>query len=135
MTLAQSFAAYLQDTLHLGEIGVDIFIGNAPSSDKAKDAVYWFLTSGGDKEVKLVTGASIKNYRLDLFYRSRDHKAVQEAMHALEETLNCADCIQLAGFEVMQAEAITFPIDNDLDDEDRKVGSLQVNIRTYKECQ
>ena len=133
MNIAESFANYLASTLDL-TLGTDLFIGNAPSSNKAVDSVWWLSASGGDKENTLPTGGSMKSYRLDISYRNRDYKAVYNALHSLEEQLNCADCVQLNGFEVIRIEATNFPIDNDLDNEDRKIGLLQANVRVYKDC-
>lgn len=133
MNLVEVFANYLQDTLGLGTIGEDLLLSNAPSSNRKKDRLWWLVASGGEKETTMVTGGSMKNYRIDIFHRDLDYKAVYNAMQALEIELNCSDCVQLEGYEVIRLEAVNLPIDNDIDDERRKVGLLQVNIRVYKE--
>jgi len=133
MNLVESFATYLT-TVTGTTLGQTLFIGQAPSSDKVADSIYWVVENGGGILSKNATGESMKNYQIDVFYRSRDYEAVKDAMYTLEETLNCDGCTQLSGYDTIELEAMTFPIDNDIDSEDRKIGLLQANITTYKEC-
>lgn len=133
MNLVESFATYLA-TLTSSVLGQTLFIGEAPSSNKVADSIWWVIASGGAKEIKLATGEAVKNYQIEVYYRNRDYEAVYSAMQSLEEDLNCDGCTQLDGYDTLEIEATTFPIDNDLDDEDRKVGLLSVTLRTFKEC-
>jgi len=133
MNLVEAFATYLQ-TLGLGTLGQTIFIGEAPSSENVSDSIWWIVANGGSPELKASTGELVKNYQVQVYYRNRNYKTVHDNIFSLEEQLNCDGCTQLEGFETIDIEATTFPIDNDLDVEDRKVGLLQANIRTYKEC-
>lgn len=133
MNLAEAFATHLA-TLTGTTLGQTLFIGEAPSSNKVADAIWWIVENGGGVLRKNSTGEAQKNYQINVFYRDRDYKAVKDAMYALEEDLNCDGCSQLSGYDTIDIEAITFPIDNDLDNEDRKIGLLQANITIYKEC-
>lgn len=133
MSLISAFATYLAGVTGT-TLGQTLFIGNAPSSDKVADAIWWIRESGGGIIQKNATGESRKSYQIDVFYRSRDYEAIKTAMSTLEEDLNCDNCSQLSGYDTIDIEALTFPIDNDIDSEDRKIGLLQVNITTYKEC-
>lgn len=133
MNIDEAFATYLQDELSIATIGQNLFIGNAPNSNKVPDAIYWVTASGGDTERKLQTGERMKNYLVEVRYRNRDYKLVYDSLAAIEEDLNEGNCTQLSGFETVQIEATTFPIDEDLDNEDRKVGLLAVTITTFKE--
>lgn len=130
--LATSFATYLATTTS-STLGQDLFIGQAPSSNKVPDAVWTVTISGGDKEVRLKTGESVKSYLLEVRYRNRDYETVYNKLHDLEEDLNDGNCTQLSGFETISIEATTFPIDDDLDAEDRKIGMLVATVLTYKE--
>ena len=132
MSLASSFATYLQ-TLGIATIGQDLFISQAPSSNKVPDSIWWVIASGGEVERNLKTNSKMKSYLVEVFYRNRDYNTVYESLHELEEDLNGAGCIQLSGFETVQIEASTFPVDDDLDSEDRKIGLLQAKITRYKE--
>lgn len=133
MNIPEAFATYLE-TVTGSTLGQDLFIGEAPSSNQVLDSIWWIIASGGAKETRLISGESVKNYRVDVYYRNRDYEQVYNAMQDLEETLNCDGCTQLDGYETMDIEATTFPIDTDLDDEDRKVGLLQATLRIHKEC-
>lgn len=133
MTIARSFVTFLE-TLGLGTFEVDIFIGDAPSSQNVPDSIWWLIVNGGSPELKASTGELVKNYQIQIYYRNRNYQTVYDNMFTLEEQLNCDGCTQLDGFETIDIEATTFPVDNDLDVEDRKVGLLQANIRTYKTC-
>lgn len=133
MTIIEAFSKYMQ-TIGVGTLGQDIFIGEAPSSKKAQDSLWWVLDSGGSRLSINKTGESVKQYTLNVYYRDRDYKAVTDKMFEFEESISCSNCAQLEGFQVVEIEVVTFPTDQDLDSEDRKVGLLQVNIKIYKEC-
>jgi len=133
MNLIEAFAGYLA-TFTGTTLGQTLFIGEAPSSDKVADSIWWVVENGGSIVKKNASGEATKSYALDVFYRSRDSKAIKDAMFSLEEDLNCESCSQISGYDIMSIEAITFPVDRDIDSEDRKIGLLQVNLITYKEC-
>jgi Bacteriophage minor capsid protein len=133
MSIQTAFVEYLEG-LGLATLGQDLFVGEAPSSVGLADNIWWIVASGGTPQVQLTTGGAIKDYQVSVYYRNRDYKAVYDAMHDLEEHLNCEGCVQLTGFEVLYIRATTFPIDNDRDLEDRKVGLLQALIKVYAGC-
>lgn len=133
MSLVSAFATYLAGVTGT-TLGQTLFIGEAPSSNKVADAIWWIVENGGGVIQKNATGETRKSYQINVFCRNRDYQAIKDDMSTLEEDLNCDNCSQLSGYDTIDIEATTFPIDNDLDNEDRKVGLLQVTILTYKEC-
>jgi hypothetical protein len=133
MNISESFAEYLV-SLGIGTLGQNIFIGNAPSSNMVIDSIWWIVSSGGNPIRRNSTGESLKSYTINVFYRDRDYKTVYDELNTLEESINCDNCTALNDYDTISIEANSFPIDNDLDNEDRKVGLLQVNLTTYKEC-
>lgn len=140
VNLAQAFATYLQ-SLGIATIGQDLFVGRAPAitetlsnGNKVPDNIWWIISNGGNPIKKNSTGESLKSYQVQIFSRNTNPRTIAEELFTLEEDLNCDGCSQLTGFDTVDIEATTFPIDNDLDSEDRKVGLLQVNLTTYKEC-
>jgi hypothetical protein len=133
MNIATSFANYLEG-LGIATLGQDLWIGEAPSSNEVPDSIWWILVNGGSPIRKNSTGESTKSYQIQVFSRNRNPRIIADAMQLLEENLNCDDCAQLEGFDTVDIEATVFPIDTDLDDEDRKVGLLQATLTTYKEC-
>lgn len=132
MNIAEAFATYLENE-SIATIGQDLFIGEAPSSNKVPDSIYWVEASGGDTLRKLKTNGKMKSYLIEVRYRNRNYQVVYDRLNTLEELLNSGACTSLTGYETVDVEATTFPIDDDLDSEDRKVGLLQVTITTFKE--
>lgn len=133
MNISQSFAEFLE-TVTGATLGQDLFIGQAPSSNKVQSAIWWIVASGGGRDVNNVTGEAIKSYTIDILYRSRNYQSVYDEMQSLETALNCDSCVQLEGFETLDVKAQILYIDDDLDAEDRKVGVLQANITVYQTC-
>lgn len=133
MNLAEAFATYLA-SMTGSTLGQDLFIGEAPSSNKVPDSIWWIISNGGNPIQKNSTGESLKRYQVQIFYRNRDYKTIANAIYDLEEDLNCDGCTQLTGIDTVDIEATSFPIDNDIDGEDRKIGLLQVSLTTYKDC-
>ena len=133
MTIADSFVDSMSQ-LGVGVPGQNIFSGETPPSNHTSDNIWWVIESGGSKIQKAFTGESIKQYSLLVYNRGRDYGAVSSRVSALEEVLNCPSCVTLNGYNVLEMEVVQFPTDRDLDSEDRKVGLLQINIKTYKEC-
>lgn len=135
MNLLEAFVEYLEN-LGIATRGQDLWISEVPSSQQLNnvDNQWWVIASGGQPLTKTSTGEMMKIYQFQVFNRNRNIKQIQNAMFSLEESLNCDGCTQLTGYDTIDIEASTFPIDQDIDNEDRKVGLLQVNITTYKEC-
>jgi len=133
MNIAQSFANYLE-TITGSTLGQTLFIGQAPSSNKAPDDLWWIITSGGTPILDAVTGEMVKQYSIEVYHRSRNYKSVYDLQQDLEITLNCSRCVELQDFEIVSIRATAFPIDSDLDDEDRKIALIQVDLTAYEDC-
>ena len=131
MNIVGQFVAAMDTTFNLGTPGQDIFIGGAPK--RAPKRCWWVTSGGGSIEQKLRTGETFKNYVIDVYYRSDSDRDVYDKLQSFEDQLNSAGCVQIAGYDTIDIEAVLFPTDRDLDDEDRTVGLLQVRVRTYKE--
>lgn len=133
-TISEAFIEFLQSK-GIATFGTDLFLNQVPNSLTTQDQVYWVITSGGSPIQRLRTGEKVKQYFFSVYYRSRSGKDVDRKLFTLEELLNCAECVQLTNFEVIDVQAEQFPSDSDLDDEERRVGFLQANIKIYKkEC-
>lgn len=128
-TITEAFAEFLQNS-SVATFGTNLFISQVPNN--APDECYWLITSGGSPIQKLKSGEKVKQYFVSVYFRSTSTKDVERKLFELEETLNTPGCLTLTGFEVIEVEATQFPSDTDLDDEERRVGFLQANIKTYK---
>ena len=132
MTVAQSFIKWLEEQ-GVATFGQDLYLRRVPDSKSTPDAIYWIIPSGGFRIGKNRTGEVIKQYSFIINYRSVSARDVEEKLFALEELLNCTNCVTLEGFDVIEIEVDAYPSDGDIDEEDRETGLLQVNIKTYKQ--
>jgi hypothetical protein len=130
MNLARAFVDYLEDVTAT-TFGQDIFLGGAPLD--ADDAIWWVTANGGTIEKALQTGENLKSYQFNVYYRDLIEQNVYDKLQDLEETINSDGCTQLDGYDTIDLSAGLLMVDQDIDDEDRKVGLLQVNIRIHKE--
>jgi hypothetical protein len=131
-TVSEAFVEYLE-LQGYGTFGTDLFLSQVPPN--APDSTLWVITSGGSPIQKLATGETLKQYFISVFYRSTSAMDVEKKIFALEELLNCTQCVELTGFEVHEITAQNFGSDEDIDNEERRVGMLQANIKIYKkEC-
>lgn len=128
MNIARSFATYMEDEGY-GVFGTDLFVGGAPK--EGPDVCYWVVLNGGAPESRNETGEVIKQYSLSVYYRSTSEEDVYDTIQALEIELNKAKCVQLDGFDTIEIQCILFPADQDIDNEDRTVVLLEVQVRTY----
>lgn len=133
MTIVSSLANYLQSQ-GVATLGQDLIINRAPSSKEVVDDLWWIISNGGGPIQKNQTGEVRKSYTALIYRRGKNYRQIDEQMSQLEEDLNCDRCTQLEGFDTIDIEATAFPLNDDLDSEDRMVGLLQVTITTYKEC-
>jgi hypothetical protein len=127
--ISKAFVEYMED-LGLGTFAEDIFIGGAPLD--VNDPIWWVIAAGGVSDPKNNTGERIKKYTLEVYYRDTNEEDVYNLLQTLEEDINGKHCTQLNGYETVDMEAVSFPTDRDLDNEDRKIGMLQVIISVYQ---
>lgn len=128
-TVTEAFIQWLEQE-DIGTFGTDIYSPQIP--EDAPDAAYWLQTAGGGVVLTLATGEKVKQYFVTINYRSRKGKEVERKLFDLENLINKPQCLKLTGFEVYEVSATQFPVDNDLDDEDRRIGFVQANIQIYK---
>ena len=131
-TITESFINWLESE-GVATFGQDLYLRRVPDSQKTPSSLYWIIPSGGFPLGRNKTGEMIKQYTFAINYRSTKAKDVEHKLYELEELLNCQSCIALEGYQVLGVEVSVFPDDGDVDDEDREVGLLQVNIKTYKQ--
>lgn len=127
MTLKRAFAEYME-TLGLGTVGTDIFIGSAPLDISP---CWWIISTGGAPVITNHTGERLKQYIISVYYRNTNAEVVDQTLFDFEEELNTSNCAQLEGFNTVDITVTTFPADQDLDVEDRTIGLCQVTIQTY----
>lgn len=133
MTLIQSFVKFLENKGY-GISGQNIYMYRVPNSKKTETEILWLIPTGGYPSTRNKTGEMIKAYQILIYYRSNNARKVDTVLNDLEETLNCAMCVNLEGFELVDVRATQLPADQDLDSENRLVGSINCQLEVYKSC-
>lgn len=133
MTLTESFARFIEN-LGYGTLGQNIYLWRVPNSKKTETELLWLIPSGGTLVSRNRTGEQIKAYQVLIYFRSNKAEKVDKVLNDLEETLNCSACVSLEGFELVDIRATQLPIDQDLDSENRMVGSISCQLQVYKSC-
>lgn len=133
MTLSQSFVKFLENKGY-GIFGQNIYLYRVPNSKKTETEVLWLIPTGGFPASVNKTGELVKAYQMLIYFRSNSAKKIDEVLNDLEQTLNCAQCVNLVGFELVSIRATQLPADQDLDSENRMVGVINCQIQVYKSC-
>lgn len=128
-TVGGAFAKFLTDK-GLGVFGENIYLGQLPL--EAPDSAWLVVVSGGNPDVVTLDGAMIKLYTFSIYRRSLSGKEIEEDLFSLEEDLNCASCVHLEGFEIIYTRATQFAQDLDLENQNRRIGLLQAQVRLFK---
>ena len=134
MTISQSFVKFLEEKGY-GIFGQNIYLYRVPNSKKTETEILWLIPTGGYPSAINKTPEMIKAYQFLIYYRSNSAKKVDEVMNDLEQTLNCSSCVNLDGFELVSIRATQLPADQDLDSENRMVGSINCQLEVYKSCE
>lgn len=129
-TVGEAFVKYLQDK-GVGTFGVDLFLGGIPL--EAPDDAWLVTVQGGNPETVTLDWSMIKQYTFNIYHRSLAGKDIERELFDLEENLNCATCVQLEGFETIYSRALQFAQDIDLENENRRIGLLQAQVRLFKQ--
>lgn len=129
-TVGEAFTSFLQDK-GIGAFGTDLFLGELPQD--APDNSWLVVVGGGNPEVVTLDGSMVKLYTFNIYHRSLAGKEIERELFSLEEELNCAQCVNLEGFETIYSRATNFAQDIDLENENRRIGLLQAQIRLFKQ--
>lgn len=129
-TVGEAFVKFLQEK-GIGVFGTNLYLGEMPL--EAPDDSWLVVVNGGNPEVVTLDGGMIKLYTFNIYHRSLAGKEIERTLFSLEEELNCASCINLEGFETIYSRATNFAQDLDLENEERRIGMLQAQIRLFKQ--
>lgn len=129
-TVGEAFVKFLETQID-ATFGTDLFLGEVPLD--APDKAWLVLVSGGSPERVTVDGGMLKLYTFNIYHRSLAGKEIERELFSLEELLNCSTCVNLEGFETIYSRATQFSQDTDLANEQRRIGTLQAQVRLYKQ--
>lgn len=111
-----------------------IKIHRASSGTKSPDELWWLVAEGGSDLGHTADGNPTQTTVIGCYYRNRSAYAVYNALELLRDTVTTAGCLVLDGYKVVAIPTTEGPFtDQDIDDEDRTVGLLQVTLTTFKE--
>lgn len=128
-TVGEAFVKFLEEKGY-GTFGVNLFLGELPI--EAPDKAWLVVVSGGNPELVTLDGGMIKLYTFNVYRRALAGKEIERELFGLEETLNCAECVNLEGFQTIYTRATQFAQDNDLENENRRIGLVQAQIRLFR---
>lgn len=129
-TVGESFIKFLESK-NIGTFGQDLFLGMLPL--EAPDEAWLVVVSGGSPDVVTADGGMIKVYTFNVYRRSLAGKEIEQQLYSLEQDLNCDTCVTLEGFDTIYSRATQFAQDIDLENENRRIGLLQAQIRLFKQ--
>lgn len=129
-TVGESFTKFLEDQ-NVGVRGVDLFLGELPL--QAPDKAWLVVVSGGNPDLVTADGSMVKLYTFSIYRRSLAGKEIERDLFSLEEMMNCTSCVNLDGFETIYSRATQFAQDIDLENEQRRIGLLQAQVRLFKQ--
>jgi hypothetical protein len=129
MNIVQSFANWMEDN-SLATLGQDLFISRARTTP---DALFWLVSTGGASSTRNVNLGYQVTHTIALHYRDSDPETVYETLNTVQNVVLGEDCFYLDGFDVISVNTSGPFTDQDLDNDDRAVGLLEISITTYKE--
>lgn len=129
-TVGEAFVKFLESK-EIATFGENLFMGEMPL--EAPDDSWLVVVSGGSPDLVTADGGMIKLYTFNIFHRSLAGKEIERSLFSLEETLNCGSCVNLEGFETIYSRATQFSQDQDLENENRRIGLLQAQVRLFKQ--
>lgn len=129
-TVGEAFIKFLEDNT-VGTFGTDLYLGMLPLD--APDEAWLVVVAGGSPDLVTADGGMIKVYTFNIYRRSLAGKELERQLFSLEEKLNCSTCVNLDGFETIYSRATQFAQDIDLENENRRIGLLQAQVRLFKQ--
>lgn len=133
MNITEAFRDWLidQSVTTSGQIKIH----RASSGPDSPDSIWWLKAEGGSDLGHTVDGNPTQTSLIGCYYRNRSAKDVYDTLEQLRDTVTLAGCLVLDGYEVIEIPTTEGPeVDNDIDDEDRAVGFIQVKLTTKKEA-
>lgn len=128
-TVGEAFIKFLEDS-NIATFNQNLYLGMLPLD--APDDAWLVVVAGGSPELVTADGGMMKIYTFSIYRRSLAGKEIERSLFSLEEKLNCSTCVNLDGFETIYSRATQFAQDIDLENENRRIGLLQAQVRLYK---
>jgi hypothetical protein len=132
MTVAQAFATYLQ-SINVATVGTNLFMSRWPSSKKTADPSFLIKEAPGQLVQRTIQGQAINRYLIELYMRDYNASNVDATLQSLRGQLTTS-AVTLSGYTLYSNPETNGPwSDQDLDDEERTVGLLQIRLTIIEE--
>jgi hypothetical protein len=132
MTVAQAFAGYLE-SIDVATLGTNLFISRWPSSNKISDPSFLIKDAGGQLIQRTIQGQAINQYLIELYMRYYGAGTVDATLQSLRGQLT-TNAVTLSGYTLYSNPETNGPwSDQDLDDEERTVGFMQIKFVIIEE--
>lgn len=132
MTVSRAFANYLQ-SIGVGTLGTNLFLSRWPSSNKIADPSFLIKEAPGQLVKRTIQGQAINRYLIELYMRAYGGGTVDETLQSLRGQLTTS-AVTLESYTLYSNPETNGPwADQDLDDEERTVGLLQIKFVILEE--
>lgn len=128
MNIVEAFRDWLDDQ-SVATSGQDLFISRAPTGVDVPDSLWWLTANGGSGERNVNSGRK-QSVTVSVYYRSTDPQQVYNKLEQLSDLLDT--CLDLDGYQVVSYDTTGPFTDQDLDNESRLVGLLEVRLVVYQ---
>lgn len=131
-TLSQELYNYLFKVVGISD-GKDSYLYALPDSKRTEAKVFWLVPNTENISHRNVTRELRYLDTFTLYYRSVDKVDADIQISKVKEIINNLKCFSLPHYTVVDIEATSINVDNNLDAEKARRASLVINLTTYNE--
>lgn len=131
-TLSLELFNYLFKEIFISE-GKRYYLYALPDTKETDTDVFWLVPNSENISHRNVTREPRYLDTFTLYYRSNDKVDADRHISRVKEIINSLKCFSLPHYKVLDIEATSISVNNDLDAEKAKRASLIINLTTYNE--
>lgn len=131
-TLSQELFNHLFKEINLSD-GKEYYLYALPDTKKTNVDVFWLVPVVENMVTRNVTREPRYLDSFTLNYRSTTKVNADIEISRVKEMINSLKCFSLPHYQVLDIQATSINVDDDLDVEKAKRASLTINLTTYNE--
>lgn len=131
-TLSQELFNFLFKEIDIAD-GKEYYLYALPNTKVTNVDVYWLIPNIENVVKRNVTKEPTYLDTFTLNYRSTDRSMADAEISKVKEIINRLKCFSLPHYKVLEIQATSINVDDDLDAEGAKRASLTINLTTYNE--
>lgn len=131
-TLSIELFDYLFKEMFISE-GKMYYLYALPDTKESDTDVFWLVPNSENISHRNVTREPRYLDTFTLNYRSNDKISADRQISKVKEIINSLKCFSLPHYKVLNIEATSISVNNDVDVERAKRASLIINLTTYNE--